>query len=155
MAADRLQGSVFTSPAGTNQIESLTMYGSANSPGNNAKGVVVLNSNLNIITNGIGNAVLLTSSVGWRTSTLSTPAAISASTDYALMAVGTGDGIYVYYDATGGVHQNDNTNSYASPINPTDATGGTRYFSIYATYTAAGGGTVQPNHLMSLMGCGN
>lgn len=61
---------------------------------------------------------------------------------------------YIWFDTgTGEERSADDASDGQMPLSWNNlGTSATKY-SIYATYTA-GGGTVQPNHLMSLMGCG-
>ena len=132
-----LLGSVFTSPSDIDTVESLTMYVTERTVGSHSRGVIVLHSNLNIVSNGVGSAVENTGNPGWETSTFSTKPTLSPSTDYVLMTIGDGY-IDPYYD-TGDTDQGhiDTSNSFSSPSNPTDASHNNNKYSIYATYTAA------------------
>jgi len=141
--ANCLIGSLFTSPAGGNDGVSMSAYVKHTwSSSYHIKGVVVLHSNLNIITNGITDAIGVTSTAGWRTGNFSTSPSLSASTEYVLMIIPDSSDIKIYKD-TGSLNQGhkDTSNSYASPSNPTDAEHGWSKFSIYCTYEGAGGVT--------------
>jgi hypothetical protein len=133
-----LEGSVFTSPADARTANSITFWGlnKYSYVTLNAKGVLVLRSNLNIVTNGVGNAVVVSTSGGWFTSSFSTSPSLSANTQYVLSVIADNP-IDLKYD-TGDTNQGleDQTNSYASPTNPTDAMFNNRKYSIYCTYTA-------------------
>jgi hypothetical protein len=139
---DTMYGSVFTAPSDVLTATSLSFYvgvGTGFTAG--IKGVLVLHSNLNIVTNGVGNAVSATGT-GWQTSSFSSPPSLSPSTDYVLMLI-PNFGILFYYDA-GATNQGhyDTSNSYASPTNPTDATHNNNKYSIYCTYTSLTAPTV-------------
>jgi hypothetical protein len=62
----------------------------------------------------------------------------------------------IFYDAGSAPGRIGSTNTtLTDPFGATGTDSG-RHYSIYATYTAGGGGeAVKPNHLFSLMGCGN
>jgi hypothetical protein len=115
-------GYVFTSPADIGQITDAHAYIRTDTGSGNAKFVIVLHSNLNIITNGISGAVGVSTTVQWKTFTFTTAPTLSPSTDYVLGIV-TDVSIRIY-TTTGNIANEghyDTTNSYASPINPTDA----------------------------------
>ena len=149
-AANDLMGSLFTSPSDADTADDIRMY-MKEAPMMGApsaydvKGVIVLHSNLNILTNGIGGATTVPASEtgAWFTSTFATAPALSASTGYVLMLIHNALGMlnaHVAYD-TGSADQGhiDYTNDYTTPINPTDAAHSTHKFSIYCTYSAAAG----------------
>jgi hypothetical protein len=149
---DETYGSVFTGAAGTATVIGAYTQGYSNT-NSYAKGLVVLHSNLNIISNGITNGVNFGGAADWKTATFGTNPTISA-VDYVLMLVvglSVSQGLYIYYDA-GTTNQGhyDWSNSYASPSNPTDATHEDNKYSIYATYTPAGGGGI-PNKVLRVM----
>ncbi|MCK4528013.1 hypothetical protein KAW18_11645 [candidate division WOR-3 bacterium] len=134
MPTGRVLGSLFTSPANIDKAQSFTAY-MRTAAAANMKALLVLHSNLNIITDGIGAPVSLEGAPSWSTSIFGTDPDPENSTEYVLMAVTSATG-YLYYDfgdANQG-HQ-DNTNSYSSPTNPTDATHNANEYSIYCTYT--------------------
>ena len=103
------------------------------------KGVMVLESNLNIITNGITPGALVTSGDALYTATYSTKPSVTNGTEYyASMIVNSTMTLY-YNSAPGGGQKEayyDVSNSYSSPSNPTDATLIDNWYSIYASYTA-------------------
>jgi len=138
VTANYLYGSVFTAPANVGAVSLIAFYASGNS--NTVKCTIVLHSNLNIISNGVGGASAAVSGAAWRTSTFATPPTPSASTGYVLMGITGSSEWYFKYnagDANQGHH--DTSNNYTTPTNPTDATHNTNKYSIYATYTAAEG----------------
>jgi len=139
ISGDDIYGALFTSPADIDTADSLSAYTKYFS-GEYIKGVIVLHSNLNIVTNGVGNAVATDGSGSWKTSTFSTPPSLSQSTEYVLSIIGDASH-YIYYDA-GDTNQGhyDESNDYASPENPTDAGHYNFEYSIYCNYSAGAGG---------------
>lgn len=136
--AGYMYGSVFTAPSDVSTALSITI-GCDQTDAYHFKGVIVLHSNLNIITNGVGGAIAMPKTKNWSpASSFSTPPTLTPSTDYVLMAVFETSPTDFYYN-TGDANQGhlDYSNSYASPANPTDATHSTNKFSIYCTYTVA------------------
>ena len=141
---DEFYGSLFTSGS-AGDITSISQYVKTTSDVTNYKSIVVLHSNLNIITNGISPATVTIwngANPQWETATYTTSPSITASTEYILGNISNTSDFYRYYD-TGSANQEheDTTNSYTSPTNPTDATHGgnfpsTAKFSIYASYSA-------------------
>ena len=145
MGSDHLKGSIFTSPSDIDTAQSISIYATRYAVKHAyLKGVIVLNSNLNIITNGVGSPSSLVSGDDWYVSDFATDPSPAPSTEYVLMAISS-DSCHLAYD-TGATNQgyNDLTNSYDSPTDPTDATSDDREYSIYCTYTAAAGGVSIP-----------
>jgi len=138
---NQLLGSIFDSSSDTKTATSLTVScDEVTGFHSYFKGVLVLHSNLNIVTNGVGGAVEAPTTKGWKTSTFSTPPNVTPSTSYLLSAVlflDTGDTVLFFYDA-GATNQShsDTSNSYSTPTNPTDAVHGNNKYSIYCTYAA-------------------
>jgi hypothetical protein len=143
-APNSFRGVVFAAPA-DGSATSLSIYCHNISDNTSApKAVLVLASNLNIITNGVGNVAdpgIPPSSAGWGVSSFDTSPAITNGVDYVLgfvwntcswMHYDSGEPLTAYYDTS---------NSYTTPTNPTDASAGTQKFSIYCTYTPGGGNT--------------
>lgn len=139
---DDLVGSLFTSPADADTADSITFRTVALTINGNAKGVLVLHSDLNIVTNGVGGATAETTTESWNTSTFGTSPSLSPSTPYVLMWIHDGSSFgfnhRLRYDV-GDADQGhiDLTNSYAAPQNPIGAGHTTRKHSIYCTYTEA------------------
>ena len=134
ISANYLYGQSFTSPANAATVYNVTFYGrfSYGVGSGNVKAVLVLQSNLSIVTNGVGNAVSIGTTAGWYTSTFSTPPTISPNTAYVLMIIPDTTSFRLYYTSTsGGSEYDDNNNNYSSPTNPTHATNGTHQYSIY------------------------
>jgi hypothetical protein len=140
--ANIIEGSKFTAPANVGTVQKLTIGGYNSTGGSiNAKGIIVLDSSLVIVANGVGGAGSFPAyTTAWRDSTFSSNPTLSASTAYDLSATTAVSGHYLVYD-NGDENQGlyDSTNSYTTPTNPTDATRNVRKYSIYATYTAGAG----------------
>jgi|GEM_PF-2512163 len=141
--SDIMYGSLFTSPADAASADSISVYTTTFGTGDERfKGIIVLHSSMNIITDGIGDpspTITNYPNAGWFTSNFSTPPSLSPNTEYVLMEViNTNNVHFAYYD-TGDTNQGywDHTNSYASPQDPTDAGHNSNKYSIYCTYTAA------------------
>lgn len=117
----------------------------------NMKGVFVASSTLNIVANGIGNAVAVSTGAGggWNTSLMSTPPTMTNGTTYVNCFITDADTSANYRGDTvaGYMRLIDSTNSYATPQDPTSPstnTGTSGRLSIYATYTASAGGGSTP-----------
>jgi hypothetical protein len=141
-----LYGSLFTSPSNISQVDSITYYSQyAGSAWH--RGVIVLHSNLNIVSNGVSpEAYTNMTTADWRTRAYSSKPTLSTSTEYVLCVISIG--MYGYYNS-GDANQGhyDGSNNEGTPSNPTDATHTTNKYSIYATYTASASG---PANLKSL-----
>jgi hypothetical protein len=134
--ADWMIGALFTSPGDADTGNSLT-FSADTGVSANGKGVIVAHGDSTILTNGVGDAVAISASKDWNTSTFGTDPTLSGSTAYVLLFVF--DASWrVYYDA-GDTDQGhfDSSNSYASPSNPTLSHLNNKY-SVYCTYTADG-----------------
>jgi len=134
--ADNLRGSVFPS-GGTGTVDNLKVALNDYSGTENAKGVIVLESNLNIIDDGISSPTVINTVKEFKTFTFPTSPTI-IDTDYVLMVIVDGQTNYYWYDSNTVTYYQDG-NDYDSPSNPTGASSGTRKYSIYCTYTPAGG----------------
>jgi hypothetical protein len=128
----------FTSPANLGIVNNCSAYVA----GDNYKMVLVLNSNLTIVSNGVSNAKTVTD-IAFNTFTFTSSPSMSASTNYALGFIGnSGFGETIYYDALTAGNWFDSSNSYTTPANPTDASRtslGHRNFglAVYCSYTVA------------------
>src|SRR3990167_7506806 len=134
-------GSKFSSPSDVGERDSISACGN-DSSGSSAKMLVVLQSNLNIVTNGITPGVAFPTAKSFFTSNFSTKPTLSASTVYVLFIISNKVGFDQTYFDTGSANQayDDGSNDYTTPTNPTDAGNSNNYkFSIYATYTVSGG----------------
>lgn len=143
-SGNRMIGSVFTSPANLGTISSITLWTHSQQYQNDAlKGVLVLESNLNIVNNGIGNPIVTTySNYALFESIFASAPDASPSTDYVIMVIFHDRTHYLKYDdadANQGVE--DVTNNYDTPINPTDASKNDNKYTIYATYEPTGSNT--------------
>jgi len=139
MNSSLLVGSLFSAPSDYSTFTSLTLgFDNQIPPSDNAKGVIVLHSNLNIVSNGVSNAVSVPGlTKDWVTPDFSSTPSISASTDYVLAIVTGSSYAYTIYDS-GAENQGhtDVTNNYTTPENPTGAEHSTNKYSIYCTYSA-------------------
>jgi hypothetical protein len=150
VSPDYVYGSIYTSPADASSGTDISIY-AAEGTGKAAdyfKGLLVLSSTLNIVTNGIGGAVTVPAGSGTtlKTSSFGTAPSISPSTNYLLgiIASGADSGqVQIAYD-TGMTSKYDSTNSYSSPANLGSVSDilNTK-FSIYCTYTASAGTVVK------------
>jgi hypothetical protein len=131
MPANVLTGSVFTGANGV--VTSMSVYERTFS-GTQIKTVLVDHSSLNIIANGVSNALDSTTPFQWFTTSFTTNPTIS-NTEYVLMLVTTGIVDFKYDSGSTDQGHNDSSNSFSSPTNPTDATHNTNKYSIYCTYT--------------------
>ena len=133
---DLFDGSVFTSPAGANgTVSSLSFYSASEGTGN-SKGIIILHSNLSLLSNGVGSIVdLPLDTPALLTSTFSTPPTITENTEYILGVVCNSADAFFKYD-TGTANQgHTEANNYTTPTGLTSPTHSTRQYSIYATYT--------------------
>lgn len=135
ISGNDMWGSLFTSPADVDTADSITWYGTGHSGTDYFFGIIVLHSNLNIISNGVTDVGNYNETPSWNTATYSTNPSLSASTGYVLMMI-CSDTADIYYD-TGDANQGhyDTSNSWISPSNPTDAVHSNYKQSIYCTYT--------------------
>lgn len=145
--ANWLMSYLHTSPSGTNQADSISLYArplDSSAIDQNIKGVLVLHSNLNIVTNGVSGVMTFTNyiSPNWEIGSFSTPPSLTASTDYCIGFVNEDGDYRGYYDSgDADTEHADTTNSYSSPTDPTDLNWHqTNNLSIYVTYSAEGGG---------------
>lgn len=147
-SANRLYGSLFT-PTANGTVTGISTYGTSFSGTANFKGAIVLQSNLNFITNGISNvAGQPYNTYQWVQATFGTNPTITASTGYNLSFVSSTSNLVIMYttgDANQGLY--DSSNNYTTPTNPTDGSRNTKKYSIYATYTA-GAPSTNSNFLM-------
>ena len=148
-------GTRFTAPSDMGSITSASVgICSDLGTGRTAKMVIVKQSDLTIVTNGVSNAFTIPYTPGtsipdaFTSVSFSTPPTLSASTDYVLGIIHNDSSfsIYVGYDSgTSNYYYFDSTNNYTTPTNPTDAvtTGddngapGNAKMSIYVSYTPA------------------
>jgi len=132
LGTDDMYGEVFTAPAGATSVYNITFRGRSSSGTRYAKGMLVFANNLTIVPNGVGSIVTLAAVGAWYTSTFSTPPTITASDSYLLAIVSDGVSVRLWQIATTeGNGRVDTTNSYSSPIDPTDASTTTYQISIY------------------------
>ena len=145
-------GSVFTAPADMGTVQSISIYAGTGDFSSGLKGLLILDSSLNIITNGITAAMNPVASA-WNVATYGTEPSPTPSTAYIIGEI-TNAGMYWRYNA-GDTNQgvNDTSNNYTSPANLVSVTRTTNKYSIYATYTPSGEGVVAPPTL-NLMGVG-
>lgn len=141
-AAD-ITGSKFTTPSDFSAITSIVGRSAFVTVSSNIKGVVVDSSTLNILTNGVGTASPITDNPAkWVRSTYSSAPTMSASTEYILGMINSGNGNNFYDSGSSGQGIYDSSNNYTTPTNPTDATSQDRKYSIYAEYTSSTASTI-------------
>lgn len=131
-------GSVATTEPGL--VDSVTIYVSGLTA--NVKAITT-DGSLNLLANGVSNAIAISSSTGaWYTMSYATatrPSITSAGTYYLGMITSTTSPTFLYhFDTVSGYSRiSDASNSYTTPTSPTDAVITTsRRVSTYATYTA-------------------
>ena len=142
LAEDDWIGSDFVSPSNLSAFGNCTYYSTAGFGGGYLKSVLVLNSTLNILSNGVSNEIALPYPVGWVTPTWGTKPSMSSNTAYVIGFIVSGSGSTYYYDHVSQANWFDGTNSYATPTNPTDATKTDSFkkndlISAYCSYTVA------------------
>ncbi len=155
-------GSLFTGVAGTGVSMSFSVQKVGGAGSVTWQSNVYIKSNSNLLTNGVTIEGSGTGTIakGWKTANFTSAPTFSA-VDYILVLWSNPGGtwpLYLWYD-NGSANQGHMDNagaSYKTWPNPgTFVSFNSFKYSIYATYTAGGGATVNPNHLMNLMGCGN
>ena len=136
---DHLGGCLFTSPADIDVADSITFYSKSVTTYRYWKGLIILDSNLQIIDNGIGTPVKNTNTYSWDTSSFETPPTLSPSTGYELAFIDGATKTYFKYDVgETDQYKEDYSNDYGAPQNPDSWTvEADRKVSIYATYTPA------------------
>lgn len=137
---NRMYGMTGT-PSEGGPVESISVYTRVTTGSGNIKAVLVDKASANIVSNGVGGTVAVTStSASWRTAqyTYSARPVVAASTAYYVCAVGDSGMDYgkFYFDNTGssGDALIDTSNSYTTPTNPTDLTTQARQYGFYATF---------------------
>ena len=161
-SASHIEGSYFTGGAGT--VDSMTYWVTTIGAGSWQKVGIYLKSNSSFVAE-IGEWQLTAGYDNWKTLTAVSPPTISA-VDYWLVVFDRNNGNYANYDTGSSGQGVDDTSTSAvydgSPgwENPiSTATTNTNKYSIYATYTASGGGGnipfTNPNlKVLQLMGIG-
>ena len=130
---DEMHGYRFTAPANMGTADNITLY--SRDSGELRKGVIVLQSTLNIVTDGVSNPITLPTDAAWVSAAFATPPTLSSNTDYVLASVGNASSVLYWDTGTTNYGLRDATNSYTTPTNPTDATLNSNKYSIYVTYT--------------------
>lgn len=146
-------------PVSSGTVDSVSIYGHALSVASTFKGLIFPDSTKVILTNGITLPALMPSSVSpsdWTTAMFATPPSVSSGVPYYVGHINDTDCI-VHFDSGSGFDEwFDNSNSYASPSNPTDGGGFPFKLSYYATYIASGGGGFIGSPMMAIIaGMGN
>jgi len=119
---------------GDGLVDSVHIYQSGGA-GEYFKGVMVLASNRNIIANGVSPAQVGSTGPAWVVCNYSSKPAVTDGTNYYIGIIS--DAVQNwYYNLTGSI-QEDSSNSYSSPTNPTDSNPYPVSFSLYATYNPA------------------
>jgi hypothetical protein len=132
VSANRMYGSVFTSPDYNVIAKNITFYCRSNTGTRNVKCLIVTHSDLKIIA--ITNPVTVTTTPQWWNATFSSPPTLSPNTEYILMIIP--DNTVRLYYTEGSLYQGhyDTSNSYSSPTDPTDALHNNNQYSIYCSY---------------------
>ncbi|MEM2105935.1 MAG: hypothetical protein QXV21_05665, partial [Candidatus Bathyarchaeia archaeon] len=130
--ANRMYGSLFTSPPTAVIANSISFYANRGSGTANVKCLIVRHSDMQIVA--ITNPVSVGTTLQWRTATFPSPPVLSPNTEYVLMIIP--DGTVRFYYTVGSTDQGhyDTINSYTSPTNPTDASHNNYRYSIYCDY---------------------
>lgn len=122
-SANSATGFKFTNNTVSGEIDSITAYLLSNSISRNMKAFIT-DASGNILTNGITNSMLVTTTPGWVVFTFSTKPSVSTSTQYFLWVVSETSYISINQTAMigGEGRVSDSSNSYSSPTSPTDFT---------------------------------
>lgn len=149
--ANYFRGRIGT-PAVNGSVDSVSVYSGGVSTIFQGK-VVIVDSTKTIVTDGIGGTFIV-NGTQWYTGTYTTKPTVSSGQTYFAGNIMESNNNLLYYDSggTSGHSIFDISNSWLSPTSPTDANNTTRFYSIYATYTASGGS--DPTPLRMLMGMG-
>lgn len=116
----------------------------------NARGFLATVTGSAIVTNGISDITATSSGAGaWTDYLYSTEPSITAQEYFLMVQIESDTSWSLKYDADSGTQVTDG-NNWATPVNPTSPTEtGSRIVSIYATYTAAGGGSASATAFMT------
>ena len=132
---DGMIGTKFTAPDGVREIESITWHGASKADtGYEIKGIII-DSSLEIISNGIGNAVNVPIKAAWHKSSFSTEPTCYKDAVYYLTVVPTDSTEDGRYDS-GDTNQTfkDSDNSFTAPVDPVGVSYLDDVYSVYATY---------------------
>jgi hypothetical protein len=132
VSANRMYGSLFTSPNATVIAKSIAFYGRSGSQTRNVKCLIVRHSDLKIVA--ITNPISVTTTPGWWTATFASPPTLTPNMEYILMIIPDGTVRLFYTTGTADQGHYDGSNSYLSPIDPTDALHNNYQYSIYCNY---------------------
>ena len=129
------------SPTSSGTVSKISIYAARNTADTNFKGVIWLVSDKTIITNGVAGTVTITGAASWLDVNYGTNPDVVSGTNYYVGGVSDVSGGYLLYNTgvsgDGGISE---SNSYATPISLGTIGVNDRRHSIYATYTASGGG---------------
>jgi hypothetical protein len=134
---DDILGSSLAAPSSNGNVDSVS-YAGINDDGQ-VKGVIVA-SDKTIVANGVGDACARTLSGDWITATYTTKPSVTSGTNYYPCIIMSTSSTQIYLTNSAATGLEDTSNSFSSPTNPTDGGTITQKLSIYATYTASGGG---------------
>lgn len=147
--------------SGNGEVDSIVGYANMSNSSNtmNVKAMLVDKSSKVIVSNGIGNGVLVSGvSAAWYTSNYSgSKPSVVNGTSYYVGMIGDSGADFGRFWFDGGAPANesayDASNNYTSPSDPTDLGTQARFYSFYANYTVSGaGGTVSR---LPILGCGD
>lgn len=140
------RGSYFTSNAEDGNVSSISWYTYSATVGQNNKALIfsVSGTSLTLLSDGASDAISLVSANtnNWTIATFSNQPSIISSTKYALGVVPDSGSTFIKVDtAASGSGWNDASYGYSTLGNTTDSQSNPTFkYSIYATYTASGGG---------------
>jgi len=142
--ADYLYGLKASAPGTSGTGNSVTTYLCSWRAGNSFKGVLINHdSSDSIVTNGVGNGVALTEEVeGWVTSSFGTAPTITSGTVYYPSGIVSGGYVSFWYDTLSEASCLDTTNDYDAPSGGWTYTTIPNRWSMYYTYTEAGGASI-------------
>jgi len=147
ISANYAYGCTTATASTTGTVTGGVFYGRSSTGTINAK-MFITDSGGTIITNGISNAVGISTTAGDKSFTWATPPTITATLSYMVWVIAASSSIRLYYyDTTSGSSVSDTTNSYTSPSSPTDHAHGTYLWRMcYITVTPT------PNYELNLEG---
>lgn len=120
--------------ASNGDVDSVSAYLKKDSAGTGYLKGLIISTSKTFLTDGISDATAITDTAEWYTANYSTKPHVSNTNYYVGWIIDSATRVWL---DSGGDTIYDQSNSYASPTNPTDASSSSATYSIYATYTAA------------------
>jgi hypothetical protein len=148
--ASMLCGLACAAPGSTGTGDSITVRCATYTATTHFKGVLIDHTGSDaLVTNGVGGAYTIPDETeGWYTSTFGTAPTITSGNVYYPSTIFDQGNVYINADYTGTTYptdwygRQDSTNSYTTPAAPGTWTEEEHRVSIYCTYTAGGGATI-------------